>query len=560
MPVTNNYSMKQYSGNSSGRNFNFPFRCFCLDDLKVELIDSEGEVTPLTLNTDFTVTGGLDNSGGMITYPLDPAVPPLTAEEELKIYRSTPMEQSIDYPIYQQSIENAFDKEVMLLQEVAEDRNRSIEQINAFGVRVDEVESSTAAAVATASNAEATANNAATTANTAASAAEAAEQAAEAAAEVAAEALLITEDSSHAHMNKAVIDEFTETESETPAFRGKELALADGSNASTEGYRELVGIPEVEADVAGTIAKIAGVEADVAGIIAKIAGVEADVAGIIAKQERILTGIAPQTIVQGNTCSIPAGWAKAWCDAPAVHIVKTGDQEVTIKAGLQVVGGYKGRAILSKVLESDHSIDLSFATGAYSFAIYADINEDGDFTLFREWNASLHPLYVSNIYKDYSGTAPAMWYNPAECTSRYFTAEGVSAEICRVFIGEVYTDASGNVHNICNYQHGTSCIIPLNAGNSLSLNSWYYLYKPYRYLCFARAEVFAGRWNQTNWIYNGSLHASYGTVAMTIPSSSTVWVRTGSAELGSIPPAAPSTMPSGGITEGLGRLVIKRAW
>ena len=359
-----------------------------------------------------------------------------------------------------------------------------------------------------------------------------AQEVAESSASVAEEALDMAKNFSHSHLNKDILDEIGEAETEAPSYKGKELALADGSNGSAEGYRELVGIPEVEADVAG----------------------------IIAKQERILTGIAPQTIVQGNIGSIPAGWAESWCDAPALHLVQTGDQEVTIKAGLQVVGGYKGRAILSKVLESDHSIDLSFATGAYSFAIYTDINEYGDFTLFGEWNTSLHPLYVSNIYKDYSGTAPAMWYNPAECTSRYFTAEGVAAEICRVFIGEVYTDASGNIAEVNNYQHGTSCIVPINDGNLLGLNAWYFSRKSYQYLCLARAEIFAERWNQTNWIYNGSLNASYGTVAMTVPSSSTVWVRTGSVELGSIPPAAPSMMPYGNITEGFGRLVMKRAW
>ena len=532
MPVNNNYEMMQYSGNSSGRIFNFPFRCFRLEDLVVEYTNAEGVEKTLVQNTDYAVTGGLDNSGGMITFPLNPALPSLAPEEALRIYRSTPLQQSIDFPTYQQAVENALDKEVMLLQEVSAASKSAISQVTEFEQEIIDFSERVSAAEGNVESAVYRGIAAENNASAAASSANQAQIAAEDAAEIAAEALDMAENSSHSHFNKNILDEIGETETEAPSYKGKELALTDGSNASTEGYRELVGIPEVEADVAG----------------------------IIAKQERILTGIAPQTIVQGNIGSIPAGWAESWCDAPALHLVQTGDQEVTIKAGLQVVGGYKGRAILSKVLESDHSIDLSFATGAYSFAIYTDINEYGDFTLFGEWNTSLHPLYVSNIYKDYSGTAPAMWYNPAECTSRYFTAEGVSAEICRVFIGEVYTDASGNIAEVNNYQHGTSCIVPINDGNLLGLNAWYFSRKPYQYLCLARAEVFAERWNQTNWIYNGSLHASYGTVAMTVPSSSTVWVRTGSVELGSIPPAAPSTMPYGNITEGLGRLVIKRAW
>ncbi len=146
VPVNNNYEVVEYQGNASGRIFNFPFRCFTLEHLVVEHIDADGSQSVLVQNTDYAVTGGLDNSGGMITYPLAAEIPALTAAETLRIYRSTPMEQAIDYPTYQQAIENALDKSAMVLQEVAAGSAGAQAAIAGFELRVTGVETTAAGA------------------------------------------------------------------------------------------------------------------------------------------------------------------------------------------------------------------------------------------------------------------------------------------------------------------------------------------------------------------------------------------------------------------------------
>ncbi len=118
MPVLNNYDVIEYYGNNSGRTFNFLFRCYSLDHLIVELTDINGVNVQLTRNIDYTVIGGLSNAGGMVIYPLQPEKPLLATNETLRIFRRTSLEQDIDFPPYQQNIENALDKNVMLLQEM----------------------------------------------------------------------------------------------------------------------------------------------------------------------------------------------------------------------------------------------------------------------------------------------------------------------------------------------------------------------------------------------------------------------------------------------------------
>ena len=118
MPVLNNYNIIEYHGNSNGNTFNFPFRCYSFDNLIVELTDINGVTTQLTRNIDYTITDGLSNAGGMVNYPLQPEKPLLATGETLRIFRRTPLEQDIDFPPYQQNIENALDKNVMLLQEM----------------------------------------------------------------------------------------------------------------------------------------------------------------------------------------------------------------------------------------------------------------------------------------------------------------------------------------------------------------------------------------------------------------------------------------------------------
>ena len=262
MPVNNNYEIQEYKGNSCGRIYNFPFRCFSLDHLKVELVDSKGSVTELIQNTDYKVTGGLDNSGGMITYPLDVSLPALSSSETIRIYRSTPMEQSIDYPTYQQAIENALDKVTMLLQEAVNDSavniaNEAIEKVNQ----------------------------------------------------------ILTLAISKTNVDGSNIDKYPFLNALGIGSDGEldltDFCKTDGSNADVVAFRTLVGMQDVESD-------INKVNNDLSGLA------KTDGSNIQVDQWQNLLGInaaiAPQTIVKGAVGEIPNGWQEGWCDKPAEHL------------------------------------------------------------------------------------------------------------------------------------------------------------------------------------------------------------------------------------------------
>ena len=262
MPVNNNYEIQEYQGNSSGRIYNFPFRCFSLDHLKIELIDSKGSVTELIRNKDYKVTGGLDNSGGMITYPLDASLKALSSSETIRIYRSTPMEQSIDYPTYQQAIENALDKVTMLLQEavndsavnIANEAREKVNQILAFatikadtdGSNIDKYPFLTALGIGSDGELDLT-----------------------------------------------------------------DLCRTDGSNADAEAFQTLVRMPEVESDLSELSVSTAKTDGS---------NIQVDQWQTQLGIDRSMLAIAPQTIVKGAVGDIPEGWLEGWCDKPAEHL------------------------------------------------------------------------------------------------------------------------------------------------------------------------------------------------------------------------------------------------
>ena len=319
MPVTNNYEIQEYQGNSSGRTFNFPFRCFSLDHLKVELIDSEGNASELVQNTDYKITGGIDNSGGMITYPLDASLPALSVSETIRIYRATPMEQSVDYPTYQQAIENALDKVTMLLQEAVNDSAVNI--ANEAREKVD---------------------------------------------------IIVAGANSKADINGGNIDRLSFLSALGVSSNGEvdlaDVAYTDASNASPEGYRNLVGMPEVESNVSEL----------------SVSTAKTDGSNITVEEWRSLLGvkdtlpIAPQTIVKGAVGDIPSGWQEGWCDKPAQHLeVSTaGSATLIVKAGLQVAAGVDGRVLLSDELASDSSLSMTSGSDGTHY-VYADVGTSG---------------------------------------------------------------------------------------------------------------------------------------------------------------------------------------
>lgn len=123
-----------YSGTGGQVAFPYSFRIFDASDMVVILLDAEGVETPLTLNTDFSVSGVGDIGGGTVTLIGDYAVsgskgaPPIGAKILLK--RMLQLKQEADYTeggaFLAESHEAALDRLVCISQQIQEQLDRSI--------------------------------------------------------------------------------------------------------------------------------------------------------------------------------------------------------------------------------------------------------------------------------------------------------------------------------------------------------------------------------------------------------------------------------------------------
>lgn len=114
MSLTNLVVAQTYNGDGSNDTFAIPFTYFDQSQIKVYLIDTS--VTPnteslLTLTTDYTIVG---SNVVMNTAP--------TSDEDLRIERTTPLTQLIDYTtngaFLAESHEQGLDRIVMMIQEL----------------------------------------------------------------------------------------------------------------------------------------------------------------------------------------------------------------------------------------------------------------------------------------------------------------------------------------------------------------------------------------------------------------------------------------------------------
>ncbi len=623
MPVLNNYKIREYRGNCNGRDWEFPFRCFSLDHLVVELIDSEGTQKSLTRGVDYTVFNGLTNDGGSVHYPKDDQLAPLSESETLRIYRATPMEQSIKYEIFQQKIEDAIDKMVMLLQE----------SVNGSAVEI-------------ASSAVSTVNEAIITINEA----------------VASIANKVDGDGTGITDRLAFLTALGVGNDGNVDL--SDVAYTSGDNIDVESYRNLLGLLDVKDD-------ISDLEVEAISIKSTVTSVDSRVTML----EDTPFAVAPQTIVAGATGELPDGWTTADADLPAAHIITSGTSELTVVAGLQVAAGVEGSTVLSNTLSADTTLDISAATditsGTYSYYIYADLDANKDLTfgvadkkpqvgLSPEYAISIvTPIMTANVCKDFTVAASSVGasseYNPYEAFNRvaatkyngwlsaanYTKSDGIymgeeyiriyqtdltqltankirlcpysegstmygrpyqfnieavaedgtitvlaaineyndwavgeyleiefdtttttylqirvlkvyggsycafsdiqwvydennaSSEfqgdfydiakqahydaygniIRRVYIGEIeFVD--GVVDNVINYQHGTVCTLPVNDGNNIAVNSWYYSEKPYLGECNTTAEMYyENKWGDTGWIYTNGGYGVNSTIS-----------------------------------------------
>lgn len=113
-----------YSGDGGTVSFTVPFYFLANSHLAV-VLGASGVFTELELDTDYTVTGAGDESGGAISMTVAPAV-----GETLSISRNVPLTQETDYPegdpFPAATHERALDKLTMLTQQLKDATERSI--------------------------------------------------------------------------------------------------------------------------------------------------------------------------------------------------------------------------------------------------------------------------------------------------------------------------------------------------------------------------------------------------------------------------------------------------
>jgi len=125
MTVSTDLIKVSYSGDDSTTVFAYTFKVFDEDDLVVIIRDANGVETTKTITTDYTVSGVGNANGGNVTMLTAPA-----STETLLILREQPITHGLDLvpndPFPADSIEEALDKLVFMMQQQAEELDRCI--------------------------------------------------------------------------------------------------------------------------------------------------------------------------------------------------------------------------------------------------------------------------------------------------------------------------------------------------------------------------------------------------------------------------------------------------
>jgi hypothetical protein len=128
MSVTNTYEPVLLTGDGSETEFDFDFKIFDDSDLVVALVDPDTlEATSQELGVDYTVVIDTATVGGTVTFVTAP-------EDEIlvSIRRDIPVTQDTDIPsgglFREVQIENALDKEILVIQQLQEQVDRAVLQ------------------------------------------------------------------------------------------------------------------------------------------------------------------------------------------------------------------------------------------------------------------------------------------------------------------------------------------------------------------------------------------------------------------------------------------------
>ncbi|EKQ7237539.1 TPA: hypothetical protein ACIJQ8_005776, partial [Klebsiella pneumoniae] len=116
MTVSTEVDHNDYTGNGVTTSFPYTFRIFKKSDLTVQVADLNENITVLTLDTDYSVTGAGNYSGGNVVL-----MSPLANGWQISISRDLPVTQETDLrnqgKFFAEVHEDAFDKLTMLIQQ-----------------------------------------------------------------------------------------------------------------------------------------------------------------------------------------------------------------------------------------------------------------------------------------------------------------------------------------------------------------------------------------------------------------------------------------------------------
>lgn len=116
MTVSTEVSHNEYTGNGVTTTFPYTFRILNKDNLVVQTLDTNGNITTLVMDTNYTVTGAGSYSGGNIILPAPLANGWLiTIDRELDVVQETDLRNQGKF--FAEVHENAFDYLTMLIQQ-----------------------------------------------------------------------------------------------------------------------------------------------------------------------------------------------------------------------------------------------------------------------------------------------------------------------------------------------------------------------------------------------------------------------------------------------------------
>ena len=127
MTISTTIIKNSYSGNGSTSVFNYTFKISLESEMEVIIRSSNGTETVKTLTTHYTVGGVGNAGGGTVTFTAGNI--PVTGETVI-LRRDTAQTQTMDLidndPMSAETIEDAHDKSIALIQELQEEIDRSI--------------------------------------------------------------------------------------------------------------------------------------------------------------------------------------------------------------------------------------------------------------------------------------------------------------------------------------------------------------------------------------------------------------------------------------------------